>query len=188
MNKPPEFTPDVATSQVGRALAHDSAELHVQGSAPYIDDMREPAGTVHLAPGYAKSASGQITGVDLSAVEKAPGVVAVLTAKDIPGVNDCSPAMGDDPILADGDIFFHGQVVFAVVAGTRDEARRAARLGKITIDETKPAVTVEDGEAAGENGLARLRIPLRITARCARYGHQQNFRFVAHWRPGTFLS
>ena len=44
-----------------------------------------------------------------------------------------APAFGGDPILADGKIMFHGQVIFAVVAETRDAARRAARLAKIEI-------------------------------------------------------
>jgi xanthine dehydrogenase large subunit len=140
-------TKTIATETVGLALAHDSAELHVQGKAIYIDDMREPEGTLHVAPGYApEGAKGRIITCDLDAVRKYPGVVAVLTAKDIPGVNDCSPAraMRDDPILADGKILFHGQVVFAVVAKTRDVARRAARLAKIEIAKERAAITVED--------------------------------------------
>ena len=141
------------TVEVGRPVAHDSAERHVCGSAPYIDDMREPTGTLHLAPGHAEAARGKITAIDLSAVEAAPGVVAVLTADDIPGVNDCSPSIGDDPILAEGEIHFHGQVVFAVVAETRDQARRAAKLGKVTVEAVEPAITVEQGEATGETVL-----------------------------------
>ena len=133
------------TDSVGLGLAHDSAVLHVQGAAVYIDDMREPDGTLHVEPGYApKDAHGKIVVLDLDAVRSFPGVAAVLTAKDVPGVNDCSPALGDDPILADGMIEFHGQVVFAVVAETREIARRAARLGKIEIAGRQPAVTVED--------------------------------------------
>jgi xanthine dehydrogenase large subunit len=130
---------------VGKAVMHDSAELHVQGNAVYIDDMREPEGTVHVAPGYAKQgARGKITKLDLSAVKNALGVIAVLTAKDIPAKNDCSPTLGDDPILADDEIQFHGQVIFAVVAETRDQARRSALLAKIEIAEETPAVTVQD--------------------------------------------
>ncbi len=122
------------TETVGLALAHDSAALHVQGTAVYIDDMREPEGTLHVEPGYAPNdARGKITSLDLDAVRAFPGVVAVLTAKDIPGVNDCSPALGDDPIFAEGVIEFHGQVIFAVVAETREIARRAARLAKIEV-------------------------------------------------------
>ncbi len=135
----------VATKTVGLALAHDSAALHVRGAAIYIDDIREPIGTLHVEPGYAQQgAFGKILKLELEAVRQFPGVVAVLTAKDIPGVNDCSPAMGDDPILADGAIEFHGQVIFAVVAETRDIARRAARMVKIDIETNQPAVTVED--------------------------------------------
>ncbi|MGQ0485361.1 MAG: xanthine dehydrogenase molybdopterin binding subunit [Hyphomicrobiales bacterium] len=136
------------TDAVGLALAHDSAALHVQGTAIYIDDMREPEGLLHVEPGYAKDgARGKIKTLDLEAVRNYPGVVAVLTAKDIPGVNDCSPSIGGDPILADGGIEFHGQVVFAVAAETRDAARRAARLARIEIAMEKPAVTADDAVA-----------------------------------------
>jgi xanthine dehydrogenase large subunit len=139
-----------ATTIVGKALPHDSARLHVAGTAAYIDDMREPDGTLHVAPGFAKEgAKGKITHIDLKAVKNAPGVVAVLTAKDIPGINDCSPAMGDDPIFADGEILFHGQVVFAVAAETRDAARRAARLAVIEIAQEEPAVTTDDAVRIG---------------------------------------
>ena len=136
---------------VGRALAHDSARGHVQGTARFIDDVPEPAALVHVAPGYApQAARGRITALDLDAVRAAPGVVAVLTAADISGKNDCSPVFGDDPILADGRIAFHGQVVFAVAAHSRDEARRASRLARITVDEEEPRVSVEAGLASGE--------------------------------------
>ncbi len=141
-------------ASVGRALAHDSAERHVRGTAAYIDDLPEPAGTVHVAPGGAPVARGAIRSVDLDLVRAAPGVVAVLTATDIPGANDCSPAFGGDPILAAGEILFHGQVVFAVVAETRDAARRAARLARIDVEPLVPRVTVDDGLAAGAEVLA----------------------------------
>ena len=36
------------TQTVGKGLAHDSAALHVQGTALYIDDMREPEGLLHV--------------------------------------------------------------------------------------------------------------------------------------------
>ena len=138
------------TETVGLSLAHDSAALHVQGTAVYIDDMREPEGTLHVEPGYAPNdAHGKIASLNLDAVRRFSGVVAVLTAKDIPGVNDCSPALGDDPIFAEGSIEFHGQVIFAVVAETREIARRAARLAKVEIAGKAPAVTVEHALAMG---------------------------------------
>jgi xanthine dehydrogenase large subunit len=132
---------------VGKSIAHDSADLHVTGAATYVDDMREPEGTVHVAPGFAKDgACGKIIACDLSAVRAATGVIAVLTAKDIPHKNDCSPTMGDDPILADGEIQFHGQVIFAVVAETRAAALRARMLAKIEIASEVPIVSVRDSK------------------------------------------
>ena len=141
-------------ASVGLAVAHDSAVRHVRGTAAYIDDLPEPAGTVHVAPGAAAAARGAIRSIDLDAVRAFPGVLAVLTAADIPGANDCSPAFGDDPVLAAGEILFHGQVVFAVVAETRDAARRAARAARIEVDPVAPRVTVDDGLAAGVDVLA----------------------------------
>ena len=129
----------IETQTVGKTLAHDSAPLHVQGSATYIDDIREPEGLVHVYPGFAKGgALGMIKTFDLSAVKSAPGVIAVFTAKDIPGLNDCAPVFGGDPILADGRIMFHGQVIFAVVAETREAARRATQLAKVEIAVESP--------------------------------------------------
>ncbi len=130
---------------VGKSIAHDSATLHVAGSATYIDDIPEPDGTLHVVPGYAKrGTAGKITELDLDSVRTYPGVVTVLTAKDIPGHNDCSPSIGGDPILADGEIMYHGQVIFAVVATTRDAARRASRLASISVEDSPAAISVQD--------------------------------------------
>jgi xanthine dehydrogenase large subunit len=133
---------------VRRAMRHDSAPKHVAGSATFVDDMREPEGLLHVAVGGAPVASGQLLGVDLSAVRAAPGVVAVLTAADIPGKNDVSPIAGDDPVFVASQIEFHGQVVFAVVAQTREQARRAARLAGVETAIGTPCISVDDALAA----------------------------------------
>jgi len=127
---------------VGQPLTHDSAALHVAGAAPYIDDLTEPTGTLHLALGLAPVAAGRITGLDLGAVRAAPGIVRVLTAADIPGRDECSPSIGGDPVLAADRAQFHGQAVFAVVAETRAAARKAARLGHVMVEADDPVVTV----------------------------------------------
>ena len=139
---------------VRQPFPHDSAVKHVSGSALYIDDEREPAGTLHVAPGYAPIAVGRVTGLDLEPVKAAPGVVAVLTAKDIPGTNDASPkAVGDEPILVPERVTFYGQVLYAVVARSRNEARRAARLAKISTAPSMPVIDVDDALVAGTTVL-----------------------------------
>jgi xanthine dehydrogenase large subunit len=126
---------------------------HVQGTALYIDDLPEPEGTLHIAIGGSPVGRGKIIALDLDAVKSAPGVVVVITAADIPGKNDVSPAMGDDPMFADGHVEFVGQALFAVVAETRDAARRAVRLVKSQFEEELPSVTVEDALERNETVL-----------------------------------
>ena len=137
------------TTVVHKPLPHDSARLHVQGAATYVDDIGEPAGTLHIAIGMANKASGKLKSLDLEAVRAAPGVVAVLTAADIPGKNDIAPVFADEPLFAFDEILFHGQALFAVVARNRDQARRAARLAKIDIEAGAPAVTIADALVSG---------------------------------------
>src|SRR5271156_554723 len=150
---PPNDVADFAqtTAVVHKPLPHDSARLHVQGAATYVDDIGEPAGTLHIAIGMATKASGKLKSLGLEAVRGAPGVVMILTAADIPGKNDVAPVFGDEPLFVDQDqdVMFHGQALFAVVARTRDQARRAARLAKIDVDARMPAVTITDALVSG---------------------------------------
>ena len=135
---------------VGTRLPHESAHLHVAGAAPYIDDLPELAGTLHAALGLSEVAHGRIVGLDLELVRAMPGVVAVLSADDIPGPNDCGPVIHDDPILADGVVHYAGQPVFAVIAQTRDQARRAAARARdaIGIEALPPILTPAEAHAA----------------------------------------
>ncbi|MEY8878937.1 MAG: xanthine dehydrogenase molybdopterin binding subunit [Leptothrix sp. (in: b-proteobacteria)] len=122
-----------AAHRVGASRAHESAHLHVAGAAPYTDDILEVAGTLHGALGLSPVAAGRLLGIDLALLRAQPGVVAVLSAADIPGMNDCGPILHDDPILAADELRYLGQPVFLVVAETRQQARRAAALAKQAI-------------------------------------------------------
>jgi xanthine dehydrogenase large subunit len=150
---PSETAIEAPLRHVHKALQHDSGAKHVQGSAEYIDDMLEPGGTLHIAIGGSPVARGVIGHVDLADVLSMPGVVTVITAAHIPGKNDISPAHADEPVFAHDRVDYHNQPVFAVVATTRDVARRAALCGKIEIAVEKPNVSVEQGRASGERVL-----------------------------------
>ena len=169
MNKPldaPILAED--TAQVGIARPHESAHLHVAGAAPYVDDLPELAGTLHCALGLSPVAHGRLQGLSLDALRAVPGVVAVLTAADIPGVNDCGSIVHDDPILADGEVRYLGQPVFAVIARTREVARRVAARAKEALQiEPLPAVIDPlEAHAKGEYVLPPMHL-VRGEARAA---------------------
>ena len=130
----------------GVALPHESAALHVAGEATYVDDIPELAGTLYAALGLSQAAHAEIESMDLEAVASAPGVVAVLTAADVPGKNDCGPIIADDPILASGRVQYLGQPLFVVLAETQTQARKAARLGKIDYRPLPAILDVVDGK------------------------------------------
>ena len=139
-------------ARVSISRPHESATLHVAGSAAYIDDLPELAGTLHCALGLAPVAAGRLLGIDLDAVRAMPGVARVLVAADIPGTNDCGSIVHDDPILCDGEIRYLGQPVFAVVARTREQARRAAALAKkvLRVEAATPVLTPQQAHERGE--------------------------------------
>lgn len=88
--------------------------------------------------------------LDLAPVRAAPGVVAVLTADDVPGDNDVVPChRHDEPIFATGLTQFNGQPLFAVVATTRAAARAAARQAIILYEDAPAILDIDAARAAG---------------------------------------
>lgn len=138
------------SAMVGAPRIHDSAARHVAGEAVYIDDIAAPEGLLHAYLGLSRIAHGRLVSLDLAPVLAAPGVVAVLTAADIPGVNDISSThRHDEPVFATQTILHHGQPLFAVVAQTRQAARQAAALALAVYDEAPPVLDVAAARAAG---------------------------------------
>ena len=184
MSHEPENRP--IHGDIHQGQRHDSAHKHVAGTARYIDDLPERADILHLCLGQSDRAHARIISMDLSAVQAAPGVVAVATAKDIPGKNDVSPFAGDDPLFAEDIVSFHGQSLFAVAAETRDQARRAARLAKIEYEERPAILTIDQAMdaksyietpqkmAQGDAEAALTSAPLRAQGRL-RLGGQDHF-------------
>ena len=131
-------------SALYEAIPHDSATKHVAGRADYIDDLPEPEGTLHCYIGLSERAHAEIVSLDLDAVRSAPGVVGVLTAEDIPGENDVSSVHAhDEPVFATQRVQFWGQPIFAVIAETREAARRASKLARIEYKDLPALLSIE---------------------------------------------
>ncbi len=142
---------------VGQPIRHDSGSKHVSGEARYLDDDPELPGTLQVYLAMSPKAHARIRAMDLAPVRMAEGVVCVLSAEDVPGINDYSPVFGDDPIFADGIVQFVGQPLFAVAAPSLKQARAAAKLAVVDYEDLPAAVTMDEGvafaDAAGEDLL-----------------------------------
>ena len=151
---------------VHRAWRHDSAEKHVTGRAVYIDDMPSVPGTQEIWLATSPHPHARILSIDRAAVRAVPGVSAVVTAADIPGVNDVAPIFSGEPILADGVAEYVGHPVAAVAASDRDTARRAAALVEVEYEVLEPILSVEDA-LERESYVARPQVMKRGDAAAA---------------------
>lgn len=137
------------TKQVGRALSHESAVGHVTGSAQYVDDMWTSfARCAHAWPVCAPHAHAHVHEIDDSAALRMPGVLRVLTARDVPGENDVGPARRDEPLFP-SEVCFYGQAVAWVVAETEQQARAAAKHVSVKYAWLPAVLSIEAAIAAG---------------------------------------
>ena len=130
-------------------MTHIDSRLHVRGESQYVDDVPPPPGMLHAAVFGSPKAHGVITRLAADAARAAPGVVAVLTAADVPGVNRFGPIIEDEQLLAEREVCFIGQPIAVVVARSAHRARQARDLLEVEIDDL-PVVT--DPRAAFARG------------------------------------
>ena len=132
---------------VGRPVVHESAALHVTGAAMYTDDLAARAhGVLTAWPVPSTSAHALVT-LDVAPAYEVPGVVRVLTADDVPGINDAG-VKHDEPLFP-SEAMFHGHALAWVLGETTDAARRGAAAVRVSYEPLPSIVTVREAIDAG---------------------------------------
>ncbi|HEX5298336.1 MAG TPA: molybdopterin cofactor-binding domain-containing protein, partial [Streptosporangiaceae bacterium] len=132
---------------VGLAVSHESADLHVTGAALYTQDLvGRTRGTLHAWPVQAPHAHARVTGLRTEAAYDVPGVVLVLTAEDVPGVNDAGEKH-DEPLFP-SEVMFYGHAVCWVIGETLEAARQGADQVEADYEPLPALVSVHDAIAA----------------------------------------
>lgn len=140
-------------SPLHRAGPHESGLRHATGEALYVDDFPAPARLLVAQVVTSKHAHARLVSLDTQAALKVPGVVAVFTAKDIPGDNQVGPVIHDEPLFAHSHVEFLGQSL-ALVVGESLEACRAGAAQVVVIEEPLPALTTIEGAIAAGSFLS----------------------------------
>jgi len=122
---------------------------HTRGESVYLDDIPVVAGTLYAACFDSPVAHGKIINLDLHAAENSPGVVRVLTHKDITGINQIGGIIPDEELFAEYHVHFCGMPVALVIAETEYQARAAVKKIKIEIE---PLPIITDPREAAEKG------------------------------------
>jgi CO/xanthine dehydrogenase Mo-binding subunit len=142
------------TPAVGQRATRPDGRLHGLGQTKYIDDLTFP-GMLYAKIKRAGIASALIKRIDTSEAEAMPGVMAVLTGKEIP-VNSFGPSLQDQPVLCDERVFHAGDGVAAVAAVTEQIALEA--LDKIKV-EYEPLPPVLDPLEAMKDDAPKVHPP-----------------------------
>jgi xanthine dehydrogenase molybdenum-binding subunit len=132
----PEIPSEVAVGS--RAARYDGVATAL-GARPFVDDLR-PDGVLHGAVHLSAHPRARIVAVDVSEARALPGVRAVLTAEDLPAVKKVGLIEKDWPVIVGvGDVTHCvGDVLAVVAADTRETARAAADLVRVTYDVLEP--------------------------------------------------
>ncbi|HEY2614276.1 MAG TPA: xanthine dehydrogenase molybdopterin binding subunit [Chthoniobacterales bacterium] len=131
------------------ALPHESAHKHVSGQAIYVDDQTQQQNMLEVWPVCSPHARAKILRRDATAARLIPGVSAVLLAEDVPGLNDVGAVRHDEILLADKEVFYHGQIVALVVGATQEICRAAAEKMIVEYELLPPIFTIEEAIDAG---------------------------------------
>lgn len=132
---------------VGLAVPHESAVLHVTGAALYTDDLvHRTKDVLHAYPVQTTYAHARITSLNVEPALAVPGVVRVLTADDVPGINDAG-VKHDEPLFP-SEIMFYGHAVCWVLGETLEAARLGAEAVEVAAEVLPSYVTVGEAIAA----------------------------------------
>jgi xanthine dehydrogenase large subunit len=143
-----------ANPAVGAPIPHESAALHVSGAALYTDDLvQRTRDVLHAYPVQVPYAHARVTALRTEPALAVPGVVRVLTAADVPGVNDAG-IKHDEPLFPT-EVMFNGHAVCWVLGETLEAARLGAAAVEVEVEELPALVTVQDAIEAGSFQGAR---------------------------------
>src|SRR6187200_2044407 len=131
---------------VGVALPHESAVLHSTGTAVYTDDLAAADGGVLTAWPVQSAHAHALVTLDIAPALEVPGVVRVLTAADVPGVNDAG-VKHDEPLFP-SEAMYYGHPVCWVLGETLEAARIGATKVAIEYDPLPSLITIKEAIAA----------------------------------------
>jgi CO/xanthine dehydrogenase Mo-binding subunit len=151
------------TQMIGASVLRPDALAKVTGAARYPADLITPA-MLRLKVVFAHRAHARIATIRTDAARALPGVVAVLTAADVPS-NAFGLIEADQPLLCGDVVRFYGDRVALVVAETQAAADAAARLVEVSYEDL-PAVTDPEQALAADAPLVHAGHGSNLLSRC----------------------
>lgn len=128
---------------MGTNIPHDSAVKHVTGESVYINDMLANDQLLYGKVVFSKQAHAKIEKLNISKALKVKGVLAILTAKDIPGENQMGPVIHDEKCLAEKEVVCIGQAIALIAAENEDALHEAEKKIQIEYESLEAILDIE---------------------------------------------
>ena len=140
-------------NEIGKPTRRQDITGHVTGRSPFFDDHLFD-GLLHMRLVRSPHHNARVRRVDVSAAEKLPGVVKILTGADVPrNLNTLLSLLDfgidDEPIIATDRVRYKGEGVAAVIARTEAEARDAVRAVRVDYEVLPHVLDVEEAVKPG---------------------------------------
>ena len=107
-------------------------ELHALGASTFVDDITLPDDVLYAFPVVSEIAHGTIEHINFTTALACAGVVKILSAQDIHGVNNIGNVEADEVLMAERKVVYQGQAIALIIAESATIARKAARLVTIS--------------------------------------------------------
>jgi aldehyde oxidoreductase len=133
---------------IGKPVTRIDALEKATGTTLYAADLAVD-GCAHIKVLRSPHHHAKIISIDTKEAEAVPGVLAVLTAKDVKGTNILKMAGDDQAVLCGNKVRFIGDPVAAVVATSEDLASYALEKIDVTYESLEPVMTPEDALKEG---------------------------------------
>ncbi|XP_020797493.1 aldehyde oxidase 5 [Boleophthalmus pectinirostris] len=130
---------------VGRPSMHCSGVEQATGEAKYYDDLPPVHGELFVHMVTSTRAHATIINIDPTQALQMPGAVTFISAADVPGSNQRPWFNTVEEIFAEKEVYCVGQIIGALVAESREQARRAAARIQVTYEDLQPVIlTIQD--------------------------------------------
>jgi len=135
---------------LGKSVPHVAGLSCACGQAVFGEDIPKIQDELFLALVCSSKAHAKLLDIDPSGALDMPGVVQFLSVKDVPAGRNKYKTLGmeEELIFADGEVVYEGQPIAAIAATSEKLARKAAACVKVTYEELKPIVSLDEAIAA----------------------------------------
>jgi CO/xanthine dehydrogenase Mo-binding subunit len=163
-------------NEIGKPTQRQDALGHVTGRSPYFDDHLFD-GLLHIRCVRAPHHHARIRRIDTAEAERMPGVVRVITGRDVPvNLNTLLSlldfGLDDEPLLSEKKISYKGEPVAAIIAETDRQARDAVAKVRVDWEELPPVFDVEEAIKPGAPVVNEI-YPGNLFIYHGKYNHQK---------------